>query len=159
MIALCRYLLCGILTCQVGLVFFSVIMRYFLQRPLAWSDELATFMLVYVTFIGAYVAANTGHLARVELFVNLLPKGVQRAVNLLGRLCSAGLVGWIGVFGTKMYFSNMIQNQVSSAMRLPMRLVWWILPVTMFLLLFSELMGILHIFIPREDGNVYVPLD
>ncbi len=37
-----------------------------------------------------------------------------------------------------MYFSNIIQNQVSSAMQIPMRFVWWILPVTMWLLLFRK---------------------
>jgi len=73
-------------------------------------------------------------------------------------ICVA-MVGWIGFYGTKMYFSNIIQNQVSSAMQIPMRFVWWILPVTMWLLLFSEVLGFLHIFIPRSDGNEYARLD
>ena len=151
--------LCVILAFQMLLIFGSVVMRYFLNRPLAWSDELATFLLVYVTFLGAYVASNTGHLARVELFVGLLHGPLRKAAKLIARLCSAGLAAWIGFYGTKMYFSNVIQNQVSSAMQIPMKLIWWILPVTMWLLLFTELIGILHLFIPREDGNEYVPLD
>ena len=84
---------------------------------------MATFMLVYVTFLGTYVASNTGHLAKVELlfplFKGAAPYVRQNSVTDF----SAGLVGWIGFYGTKMYFSNIIQNQVSSAMQIPMRFV------------------------------------
>ena len=41
-----KYFLCAVLTLQVCLIFVSVVMRYFLNRPLSWSDEMATFMLV-----------------------------------------------------------------------------------------------------------------
>lgn len=154
-----KYFLCAVLTLQVCLIFVSVVMRYFLNRPLSWSNEMATFMLVYVTFLGTYVASNTGHLAKVELFISLFKGPLHTAAKILSRIFSAGLVGWIGFYGTKMYFSNIIQNQVSSAMQIPMRFVWWILPVTMWLLLFSEVLGFLHIFIPRSDGNEYARLD
>ena len=133
-----KYFLCAVLTLQVCLIFVSVVMRYFLNRPLSWSDEMATFMLVYVTFLGTYVASNTGHLAKVELFISLFKGPLHTAAKILSRIFSAGLVGWIGFYGTKMYFSNIIQNQVSSAMQIPMRFVWWILPVTMWLLLFRK---------------------
>ena len=110
-----KYFLCAVLTLQVCLIFVSVVMRYFLNRPLSWSDEMATFMLVYVTFLGTYVASNTGHLAKVELFISLFKGPLHTAAKILSRIFSAGLVGWIGFYGTKMYFSNIIQNQFRHA--------------------------------------------
>ena len=97
-----KYFLCAVLTLQVCLIFVSVVMRYFLNRPLSWSDEMATFMLVYVTFLGTYVASNTGHLAKVELFISLFKGPLHTAAKILSRIFSAGLVGWIGFYGTKM---------------------------------------------------------
>ena len=91
-----KYFLCAVLTLQVCLIFVSVVMRYFLNRPLSWSDEMATFMLVYVTFLGTYVASNTGHLAKVELFISLFKGPLHTAAKILSRIFSAGLVGWIG---------------------------------------------------------------
>ena len=93
-----KYFLCAVLTLQVCLIFVSVVMRYFLNRPLSWSDEMATFMLVYVTFLGTYVASNTGHLAKVELFISLFKGPLHTAAKILSRIFSAGLVCWIGFY-------------------------------------------------------------
>ncbi|MFR6334249.1 MAG: TRAP transporter small permease [Eisenbergiella sp.] len=85
--------LCAVLTLQVCLIFVSMVMRYFLNRPLSWSDEMATFMLVYVTFLGTYVASNTGHLAKVELLFPCLraaPYGCQNSVTYFFRR-----LGWL----------------------------------------------------------------
>lgn len=81
-----KYFLCAVLTLQVCLIFVSVVMRYFLNRPLSWSDEMATFMLVYVTFLGTYVASNTGHLAKVELFISLFKGPLHTAAKILSRI-------------------------------------------------------------------------
>lgn len=145
-----KYFLALILSVQILLIFMTVVMRYVFNRPLTWSDELATYMLVYVTFLGGYVASNTGMLAKVELISSLF-KGVPgKIVQVLSRLLSAGLVGWIAYYGTQLFFSPVIQNQTSSAMRIPVKTVWWVLPLTMWILLFSELLGLAHIFLPAE---------
>ena len=52
---------------------------------------MATFMLVYVTFLGTYVASNTGHLAKVELFISLFKGPLHTAAKILSRIFSAGL--------------------------------------------------------------------
>ena len=66
----------------------------FLNRPLSWSDEMATFMLVYVTFLGTYVASNTGHLAKVELFISLFKGPLHTAAKILSRIFFRRL-GWL----------------------------------------------------------------
>lgn len=129
----------------------TAFMRYVFNHPLAWSDELTTYMLVLITFLGGYVASNQGALAKVELFSSKFTGVTGKVVQVIARLLSGGLVGWIAFYGTKLFLSPVIQNQTSSALRMPVKYVWWCLPLTMWLLLLTEVLGIIHIFVPRQE--------
>lgn len=153
-----KYVLAVILSVQIILIFMTAVMRYVFNRPLSWSDELTTYLLVFITFLGGYVAANMGALAKVELVSSKFSGPAGKVVQLIAHLFSAGLVAWIAWYGTKLFMSPIIQRQTSSAMRMPVKYVWWSLPVTMWLLLFTEILSIIHIFVPREKPAPQLPV-
>src|SRR2546430_9925455 len=70
---------------MAGLITFDVLMRYFLDRPQLFVDELASFLQVFVVFAGlAYTFRAGGHV-RVDLLTSSLPRPVRawpRAVTL-----------------------------------------------------------------------------
>lgn len=143
------YLLAAILCVQVLLVFATVVFRYFLNRPLTWSDELAAFLLVYITFLGCFVAANTGRLAKVELVLNKMGR-YKKFAQILAKLAGLVLIGVICFYGYMFHFSPIIQNQRTPAMRLPMSYFFWITPVMMTLLFFTETVSLLRLLLPKE---------
>ncbi len=56
----------------------SVVLRYFLHLPTDWQDEVAVFLLVFVTFgSGAWVQEQRGHIG-IEVLAGLLPERVNR---------------------------------------------------------------------------------
>jgi TRAP-type transport system small permease protein len=59
----------------------QVLFRYVIQYPLPWTEELARFTLVWVTFLGAAsVTRRKLHLA-VDFFVSKLPLRASRAIS------------------------------------------------------------------------------
>ena len=48
-------------------IFAQVLARYVFKSPLAWSEEGARFMFIWMTFIAGYVGARKGQNIRVEL--------------------------------------------------------------------------------------------
>ena len=147
-----KYVLAFFLAAQILLIFMTAFMRYVMNHPLSWTDELTTYLLVAITFLGAYVASNTGALAKVEFISSLFKGTAGKAVQTLARVLSGGLVGWIALYGTRLFLSPIVQNQTSSAMRMPVKFVWWTLPVSMWLLLFSEILGLIHIYVPKKNA-------
>ncbi len=67
----------------VVLVFINVILRYFFNSGLTWSEEVAVNLFVWVIFLGAIMAARDGLHIRVDVFVSRLPKGLQKIFLLL----------------------------------------------------------------------------
>ena len=53
-----EYLLVGSLAFNVVLVFFQVVMRYVFQNSLSWSEELARYIFLWQTWVGASYAVE-----------------------------------------------------------------------------------------------------
>src|SRR4030042_919798 len=60
----------------------QVLFRYVLMIPLPWTEELARFTLVWVTFLGAAsVTRRKLHLA-VDIFISKLAPGKARTLSI-----------------------------------------------------------------------------
>ena len=83
---------------MAGLITFDVLMRYFLDRPQLFVDELASFLQVFVVFAGlAYTFRAGGHV-RVDLVTSSLPRPVRawlRVVTLALGLAFLAAVIWV----------------------------------------------------------------
>ena len=71
-------------------VFLQVIFRFVIKASLPWSEELSRYLLVYITYFGCAYGIKTGAHLGVEAFVLILPKTVQKAINVLVQI--GGLV-------------------------------------------------------------------
>ena len=72
---------CGLLIFVMSSVSVDVVMRYFVHRPLIWVIEVAGYMLLGITFLGAaYVLREEGH-TRLELILNQFSPSAQALLN------------------------------------------------------------------------------
>jgi TRAP-type C4-dicarboxylate transport system permease small subunit len=64
------------------MITFDVLMRYFLNEPQLFVDELASLILILIIFGGiAYTFQRAGHI-RVDLITNLLARRANRALRI-----------------------------------------------------------------------------
>ena len=72
---------CATLALCVILVNANVIMRYFFNNPIKWSEEVVTSLFVWTVFIGsAYAYRNHSHLG-VDIVVNFMPDKMKKVVS------------------------------------------------------------------------------
>lgn len=67
----------------VGVVFTQVFSRYVIQSSVPWTEEVARYLLIYLTFVGAAVAVREHTHLRVDFLVVRLPRVVQRVVGIV----------------------------------------------------------------------------
>ncbi len=92
---LVNWALAAILGTMTGVVFVSVIFRYLLDSPLTWTEELASLLFAWITFVGAYVGfRGRSHIA-IDTLAIFLPPPVRRA---LARLVDVGVLLLLGLF-------------------------------------------------------------
>ncbi len=111
----------------LGALVLQVVMRYLVGRALVWPEELSQYLLVGLSFLGAYRAFDH----RQHIALDLWPKGVlpglERALRALGLLAVALVFGYVGWGGLGLALSAW--DQPSTALRLPMGLVYAVIPI------------------------------
>jgi TRAP-type C4-dicarboxylate transport system permease small subunit len=65
------------------LTFLGVIYRYVLAAPFTWLEEVQTSCLVWIVFAAAGPAFRYGNHVAIEMFVDLMPKGMQKVMTVL----------------------------------------------------------------------------
>jgi TRAP-type transport system small permease protein len=96
---LVEWLMALALAVMVVLVFGNVVLRYVFNSGIAWAEEIARLMFVWLIFLGAILALrHHGHLG-VELLQARLPAGVRRACAVISHLLMLyGL--WLFLYGS-----------------------------------------------------------
>jgi TRAP-type transport system small permease protein len=123
---------------MLSVMLLQVICRYILEIPLAFSEELARYLFVACTFLGAAIAtAERGHieinfveLAIVRFLKN--PAGRIRAAILMNVLRDLGTVVCLSFVTYETYHlvtDQVKMGQISTAMEIPL----WIVTASMFL--------------------------
>lgn len=81
---------------MVGLtlvVFLGVVFRYFFLAPLAWTEEIGRLCLVWMSFLGAYLALHRGQHMYMELSRRRLSRRAQRWLEGVGHGILAAFCG------------------------------------------------------------------
>jgi TRAP-type transport system small permease protein len=121
-------LLIGCTAMLVLVVFAQVVFRYVLQLPLTWSEELARYLLIYMTFLGsALLIGEKGHIS-VDVFVQKFSPSIQRWLHVwISILLLVGSLILL-VFGTKLVIGS--GASLTTAMQIPFGCVYFALPLT-----------------------------
>ncbi len=111
------------------LVFIQVIMRYVFSNSLSWSEEMARFIFLWLSWIGASYAVKERSHFRVEMFANMI-KGKNRVTFEYFILIVWFAFSFIlTLLGTQLVIFLFDTGQRSAAMELPMTLPYASVPV------------------------------
>lgn len=110
------------------LVVAQVAMRYLFNSPLTWSEELAVFVMIWLTFIGSLICMRDKEHIEVTILVDHLPRTLQRVVVVFSRLASVFFLLVVAYYGFELVMENMAVT--SPANKLSMGLVYTIIPLS-----------------------------
>lgn len=75
-----------LLVAMTLVVFLQVFFRYVVNAPLSWPEEAARILIVWLSFVGAYMAMRENKHLGFGLLVEKLPVRMQKAVGVAGRI-------------------------------------------------------------------------
>ncbi|WP_338722025.1 TRAP transporter small permease [Devosia sp. XK-2] len=118
-----KYLLTAILVTISVVLVLQVFMRYVINSPLVWAEELARYLLVWCTMIGTSLAVRESRHIVVDFAPILFG---PRSVGLFRLISMTGII----VFGVviivySLPFVQRVQqmNQLSPSLEIP---IWWV---------------------------------
>lgn len=120
----------------VAVITLQIVSRVFFNA-VSWTEEVARFLMIWLTFAGAALAlAEHRHIA-VDVLVDRMPGGWRKAIRAVGLIASILFLVALSKIGWD--FMNMQSFQKSASLRLPMIYVYAVIPI------FGALMALVSI--------------
>lgn len=120
----------------------QVVTRFVFNDSLTWTEELARFSFIWVSFLGAALCVEQDSHARISILSDALPKVLQSALYYAGHviviICS-GVMIWQGV-----KLLDTVSVQTSPMLGIPMSVFYGAAPVGAVLMAIYSLLKILR---------------
>lgn len=127
------------------IVFLNVVLRYCFSASLAWVDEAARYMFIWLIWIGAdYTLANRKHL-RIDILSSRLQGKSRICLELLVMAVWCGFCVFLGWQGVKLVRVVVEQQQLSTAMQISMGWAYLCIPLSGIFMAIRLAFDILHI--------------
>ena len=120
--------LAGIGLVMVVVVAAQVFCRYVLNHSLFWSEELARYLLVWLTFLGATVAYHRRAHPSIDMLQSRVAPSVAHGMTIAGYLVALLFFGVLAVYGFQ--FAHFVRAQISPALQIPKWTVMVVLPLS-----------------------------
>ncbi len=120
--------LAGIGVIMVVVVAAQVFCRYVLNHSLFWSEELARYLLVWLTFLGATVAYHRRAHPSIDMLQARVAPSVAHVMTITGYLVALFFFGVLTVYGFQ--FAHFVRAQISPALQIPKWTVMVVLPLS-----------------------------
>jgi TRAP-type C4-dicarboxylate transport system permease small subunit len=98
--ALARWVAMALATVIILILSAQIFFRYFLNSSIVWSEEVATWCLVWLVFIGAAAIMRRWDHVQIPMLIQKLPLGLRPAVIIFAKLATCvavALITWYGL--------------------------------------------------------------
>jgi C4-dicarboxylate transporter DctQ subunit len=95
-----QILIASLLTMMILLAFSQIVLRNFFDTGIDWGDALVRYLVVWVGFIGAAIAAKEGKHITIDVLSRWITGAGSSAIQAISHFSSAavcGLLTWAGI--------------------------------------------------------------
>ncbi|MDG5766200.1 TRAP transporter small permease [Balneolales bacterium ANBcel1] len=136
-------------------VVWQVFTRYVIQSPSTFTDELARFLLIWVSLLGAaYFSGQNLHVA-IDMFPRSLnPRNRFRLTIFIKVLIALFVLIVFVIGGGILVYTTWTYLQVTPALQIPMALVYLIGPISGLLIIYYKIDDIYRLIRKGPDHDI-----
>ncbi|MDW7677110.1 MAG: TRAP transporter small permease [Bacillota bacterium] len=129
---------------MVVIVFAQVVGRYVFNYSFSWSEEIARFLMVWITFAGSAYAFRMGAHIGVTVIVERMPRKIGAYIKLLARVLTIIFFLVLGYYGWHHTVQQYVMGQVAPATRIPVAIPYSAVPIGSFLVIIRLIDQAIH---------------
>ncbi len=129
--------LVGMVGMMTIIIIIQVFMRYLFLYSLSWSEEVARYLMIWVSFLGASLALKYGFHIGVEFVLNRMPETMRGWVILTAKLGTLLFLIYFTIGGFRVSWA--VRDQDSPALLFSMAYAYLSAPVGGFFMIIQLL--------------------
>ncbi|MFW5790709.1 MAG: TRAP transporter small permease [Bacillota bacterium] len=134
----------------------NVIDRNLFGSKLFFVDEVNTFIIIYITFVGTSYAARNGRHIRMSALSDLVPKKFEKLMMYIMTLGTFIFIGWTTWIVSKYVLDLFSSGRQSSLLQVPLWSIWIIAPIGLGLTTIHYFMAFLK---NLKEEDVWISFD
>ena len=140
------YFVAGLMMLMTADVLWGVVTRYAFGSQADWTEELARFLLIWIGILGAaYATGQKMHLAIDLLKPKLKPTRQHRLSLFINGVILLFAISILVIGGFRLIYITQTLGQLSAALRIPMTIVYAVLPISGLLVVYYKIYDIIQL--------------
>lgn len=107
------------MTVLVCLTFAGSIARYFFRSPIAWQEEVQTWMILWTIFCGSSYAFRKGAHVSIDVLTENFSDTWQKIISWFGYLVTMAALAFFFYYATRLNIQFYETNKVTTTLRIP----------------------------------------
>ena len=116
----------------------QIFMRYVLNRPLVWSEELIRYAFVWICYLGWVLGTRNRSHIQITIIINQLPKILHKIIDTLNSLILIVFSVYMIVYGVQMTKASTMLPAIT--IPITISFVYAVVPFTNTLIIVYELL-------------------
>lgn len=146
----CLLLAMFLLVAVTALTFIETVMRYAFHSSLVYTQELVTYSMPWIAFVGGAVAWRRGALVNIDV-LGKAPRGIKVAATLVCQLLIIALLAFTVKSGIRYVNKNL--HQLSSAMQVSVSWCYAAIPVGCAMMTVFSVEKVLNVLFTGKEEN------
>ncbi|MFQ3787268.1 TRAP transporter small permease [Halomonas sp. A29] len=136
----------------IGVITLQIVSRVFFTA-VGWTEEVARFLLVWISFLGATLAFQRGRHIAVTFVVDALPRRLTQLARIAAVLVALGFMVALIVIGYR--YMQVQSFQRSASLRLSMTYVYAVIPISAAIMAWYALVDVIELIVkgPESTGT------
>ena len=104
------------------ITFANVVVRYFTDASLAWTEEISVFLMIVVTLAGGSAAVARDRHIKIEYFLDGGTPARRRRLARIGAACTAAFFAVLCVLSVRLVWDDIRYDETTPGIGVPK---WW----------------------------------
>ena len=148
MLGLVKFLIAVMAAILVIVVFSNVLGRYFFNFALAWAEETARFLFIWLSFLGAVLANAHAEHMHLDLFVHWMPEKIGKLMLIISNVVVLIILGLLVDGGATMVAQN--YNWQTPALEISYGMVYSIAPISCIIMMLQVMARLYKIVVAEK---------
>ena len=131
------------------IVFVQFFSRYALNSSLAWTEEIARYLLILLGFVGSVTCVRKRSHIYLEFFYRFLPPGIVKWIVIIVSFINTAFFTYAGILSIEL--AQRTHHQSMTSIDLPKGIIYWIVAASCFAMALVALWDFISLFRKRGE--------
>lgn len=108
----------------------GVVMRYAVNRPIYWMEEVQLWCFVWVTFLGACAVARANSHIAIDAIISFFPTGLRRVMGVVALLATIAVLLFLGYYSCFHVLQMYQRVRLTNILGIPYALIYAVVPIS-----------------------------